>query len=117
MKTPYILTVLLLFLIASCTKENDFSFGEMESDFVVDSVYKTSSAGLLYVELDALHNNFSLSVLADKNPEPETEIASLRWHGSITQPLDKGTYWKVIYNDSDPEEYVRNIKINWTAID
>ena len=117
MKTIGSIFLISYILLTSCEKESNFKFGETETDFVVDSIYKTDSEGLLYVELDASWNNFSLSVYADKNPEAETEIAYIRWHGSITQPLEKNTYWKISYNESDPEDYVRKLVIRWTPIE
>jgi len=102
-------------LLASC--DSSFKLGETETDFVVDSIYKTESDGLLYVELDASWNHFSLSVYADEKTEPETEIASIRWHGSITQPVAKNTYWKVSYTESDSEDYVSSLVIRWTPIE
>ena len=117
MKTIGFLSMFFFILLTSCEKEDGFKFGETETDFIVDSVYKTNCEGLLYVELDASWNNFSLSVYADEISEPGIEIAYIRWHGSITQPLKKNTYWKISYNEANPEEYVRRLVIRWTPIE
>jgi hypothetical protein len=117
MKTLSFLSVVFFFLLINCEKEDGFKFGESETNFVVDSVYKTNCEGLLYVELDANWNNFSLSVYADEIPEPENEIAYIRWHGSITQPLEKNTYWKISYNEANADGYVRRLVIRWTPIE
>ena len=116
MKVIYLLILFasLIVFLPNCSKEEEYAFGETETDFVVDSVYKTNSAGFLSVDLYADWNNFSLSVYADKTPDPEKRIAIIQWHGSITQPLEKDTYWKVSYNNS--EEYLRRLERKWTHI-
>ncbi len=71
MKSIYIvLSLLLLLLLTNCNKEDDdFSFGEPQTDFQIDTIYKTTSEGLLYVYFYGNTNGISISLLADINPE------------------------------------------------
>jgi len=106
--------IAIVVLIANCSQDDEFEFGSTISDFQTDSVYKTSSDGLLFVETISFGSPYATGqvtakVYADQTSDPTTEIGIV--HYSITLPLEKDIYWKVTRLTSGG-----SFRITWTPI-
>jgi len=112
-----ILTIsLLVILFTNCENEYETTFGETESGFVQDSVYETSSDGLLLVQVRAANamTEMGAVIYASKNNNPTDTIGIIEPFGSLTIPIKENTFWEVTTygNVSLIEELV----IQWTPI-
>ena len=56
MKSLKYLVLIPLFLMTECKKEEGYEldFGEIQTGFLLDSIYQTESSGLLYVQFDTI---------------------------------------------------------------
>jgi hypothetical protein len=117
----YIGLLISIMLLTECEKaeEYEFKFGDVQTGFQIDSIYKTGSSGFLYVQFKAANSSSFLRILADQNPEPSTEIARIPWVGAVTLPLKKDIFWVVeshISLASNPPN-IRDTLITWTPIE
>lgn len=109
-----ILGFLIFSMILGCSKDEEgLQFGETLSDFKTDSVYFSSTDGLLNVEYESdghstyLGNPIAI-IFADENPNPITEIGIVYY--STTIPIRKNLYWKV------KRLNMNIINIRWTPV-
>lgn len=112
-----IFSQLLTIQLLSFSPNNEFEFVDMQSDFDIDVVYQTEKDGFLYVQMNSPHPAFSIIIISDDSADPQTEIAKIVWHGSVTLPLKKGSYWKITYGVPNPEDFTfDNISIQFNTI-
>ena len=111
-----IISILLLVLLHMSTSAVEIKFGETQTDFKTDSVYCTKSDAILYLEHDSSFNNLYLTIYIGDSEGTLQKAAEIRWFGTITLPIEKGKYWKVEYNISEYEQYVRHMKIRSTPV-
>ena len=117
MKTIKLFTLslisLVIILLSSCEKNDKIEFGNTQSDFIADSIYKASSDGLLFVQIitDGLHWTSGATIYAGETNNPTDKIGEITYFGSITLPIKKNIYWKVT-TSGEIEELI----IQWTPI-
>ena len=116
MKWISLLPFCFCILLVNCEKDDGFSFGDPQTDLKTDTIYKENSEGLLFIYFFGNTIGMSLSLYAENNPEPQTEIAKIIWHGSITHPIKKNTYWRIDINYTLPESKVLELEIKWIPI-
>lgn len=108
--------IAIFLCLPSCEKESDINFAETQVNFEVDSIYKTTNDGFLYVDMATRSGGFTTYIYAGKNVESLSQVAILKGvGGSATLPLEKNTYWKVSYLDD--EEYIIDLNIRWTPFE
>jgi hypothetical protein len=115
-KNPLILllTLISMFLNTGCQKDDDteFQFGEIQTGFETETVYKAESNGFLNIQYDT--NSFGAEhkviVYSDNNENPSTVIGYLVTSGTIILPIKKDDFWKVEVT------YAGTIKITFTPI-
>lgn len=111
----YGIIILSSLLLSNCDKDDEFEFGNTQSDFITDSIYKTKTDGLLFVQLksDGL-GEFSAIIYADIEDNPTDTLAIIDYFGSITLPIKKDLYWcvKTIHQDRKDEKLI----IQWTPM-
>ena len=64
----------LIILVISCENDIVFEFGEVQNNFVQDSVYKTSSDGFLLVQI--------------RTANAMTELGAIIYAGNNENPVD-----------------------------
>ncbi len=103
---------LLITLSISC--KDKIEFGETQTDFKVNSIYKANSDGLLYVKLicNGLAWTNNVVIISDKMPNPVDTVGRIDYLGSITLPIHKNSYWVV-----KAQGEIIKIDINWTPIE
>jgi hypothetical protein len=106
--------LLVIALFSYCEKdENDLRLGETISNYKTDTVYFSTTDGLLSVEYEDDGSIHSLGkpiakIYADENINPVTEVGIVYY--SITVPIRENLYWKV-------KKMTKNkINIRWTPI-
>ena len=106
----------MIILLSNCEKDDGFELGNTQSDFIVDSVYKTSSDGLLFVQLiSGAMGPFGALIYAGKTDNPTDTIGKIKSSGAITLPIKKNTYWKVTtYGEYD--WIIDELMIQWTPM-
>jgi len=107
---------LLVILFTNCENEYETTFGETESGFVQDSVYKTSSDGLLLVQVRTSNaiTEMGAVICESKDNNPTDTIGIIEPFGSITLPLKEDTYWKVTTYGN--VSLIEKLVIQWTPI-
>ena len=109
-----LLLVISVVTITSCQKddESEFQFGETQTGFGTETVYKAESAGFLNIQFDT--NGFDserkVIVYSDNNENPSTVVGFLISSGTISLPIKKDDFWKVKVN------YAGTINITFTPI-
>lgn len=97
---------LLLFLFAYCVvlvsgcqkdDDTDFMFGDTQTDFGTETVYKAENNGFLNIKFDtnSFDSEHKVIVYSDKNENPTTEIGFLIGSGTLSLPIKKGEFWKI----------------------
>jgi|WetSurMetagenome_2_1015567.scaffolds.fasta_scaffold419546_1 hypothetical protein len=115
----------LIFLISfvatlyySCDKEDKFNFGDTQTNFEVDSVYKASTDGLLVVQSTAnIISDVVGYVYCDIKPEPDSILGKVYDNENATFPIVKDRYWKVHKRSFGDPNVTVTLEISWTPID
>ena len=106
-----LLAIVSCLTIISCEKE-ELQLGEYTYDLKVDTVYQALTDGFVVVNVSSNGSLFKASLLSDEKVEPTTELASVIWDGgSMTVPVKKDYYWKVIHNNINVNQL--KISISW----
>jgi hypothetical protein len=114
-KLLILFTLLICFTIISCDKE-EFQLGDYSYNLKVDSVYQAMTDGFVVVNVSSNGSAFKASLLSDEKVNPTTELASVIWDGgSMTAPIKKGSYWKVIHNNINVDQL--KISISWAPLE
>lgn len=117
MKTNLLIFLVIasFFTIVSCEKE-ELQLGEYTYDLKVDSVYHAITDGFVVVNVSSNGSAFKASLFSDEKIDPTTELASVIWDGgSMTVPVKKGNYWKVIHNNINVDQL--KISISWAPLE
>ena len=111
-----LLFILTIFLF-SCNKEEKTGFGDTQTNFEVDSIYKASTDGLLRIQTTSnLVSSVVGYVYCDFKPEPDSLIGKLFGNENATIPIVKDSYWRVHKQSYlDPNINV-NMELSWTPM-
>lgn len=107
----------LIILFSSCVDEYETSFGDTETGFVQDSVYKTTSDGLLLVQVRTLNAMTEVGAVIHSSTDTilMDTIGIIEPFGSLTLPLQEDKYWKVTtYGNTG---VIEELIIQWTPIE
>jgi hypothetical protein len=112
---------LLISLLIQCKKEtidNTMSFGNIQTNFKVDSVYKASSDGFLYLSIygNVEGLGYYAKLYSDNTLNPTTTIGMVFTPGDATFPIKKNNYWKVTQYGAAMNGQNDSIQIKWTPI-
>lgn len=105
------LSFLILLFVAGCQKE--IEFGEMQSNFGTEVVYRAMNDGLLTVQFSSRiisSDDVFVKVYSDNNELPTTLIGEMRFSGTMTLPIKRNGYWKVMMGNAG------TISISFTPI-
>lgn len=95
----YLLLVISIVTITSCQKDdnNEIQFGETQTGFGTETVYKAESNGFLNIQFDTngFDSEHKVIVYSDNNEDPSTVIGFLISSGTISLPIKKDDFWKV----------------------
>lgn len=115
-KIPFLLLLIASCLVqfTGCQKDDDteFMFGDTQTDFGTETVYKAETNGFLNIrfETDIFGSEYKVIVYSDKNENPSTLIGFLTGSGTLLLPLKKGDFWKIKVN------YAGTINISFIPI-
>ena len=111
--TVLLVSIVSFLLFSSCQKS---IFAETESDFVQDSVYLTNSDGLLYVQFltPGLTTYSGAIICAGDLINPTDTIGHIHPYGSLTLPIQEGTYWEVSLYAKPSLNFEYELSIKWT---
>ena len=81
----------------SCEKENKYEFGDMQTEFEVDSIYKATTDGFLTVQfISNIVGGGNVKIYSDNTDNPSTIIGQIEFPSTATLPIKKNNYWKVV---------------------
>ncbi len=116
MKTTFFRSIGFIVLLSfiGCEKD-ELELGPYEHDFQVSTVYQASTDGFVVVNVSSNGSAFKATLLSDETTVPTTELASVIWDGgSMTVPIKRNNYWKVIHNNVNVDELT--ITISWIPL-
>ncbi len=98
-------------VLCSCEKESIYEFGDMQTEFEVDSIYKANSDGFLTVQyISNIVGGESVIIYSDDTDSPSTIVGQINFPSTTTLPIKKNNFWKVVW------EGYGNVIIGFTPI-
>ena len=110
----FLFAAISLMLSTGCQKDDnaEFQFGETQTGFGTETVYKAESNGFLNIQFDTngFDSEHKVIVYSDNNEDPLTVVGFLISSGTISLPIKKDDFWKVKVT------YAGTINITFTPI-
>lgn len=98
---PVFFLGLCIAFLFSCEKESRYEFGDMQTGFEVDSIYRAASDGFLTVQFisSIVGGGKKVIIYSDHTDDPSTVVGQIEFPGTATVPIKNNNYWKVVMGD------------------
>ena len=112
LESSSVLFLLIVTFFSACQEETVYEFGDMQTDFGTVTVYKAPSDGFLTIQFhsNVVSDDVFVRAYSDSNENPSTVIGEMTFSGTITLPIKKNNYWKIVMGNSG------TIKIGFTPL-